>query len=108
MRRFKLLLLILVFFCCKNNTSNSMVASAEDYSTVKAAIVLEMEGQTHTLKQEELMPLQLNFKNDNLLFSLYTKNNPVQVNFNLFNSQALKKEAIDHTLPEANAGAVTG
>ena len=71
-----------------------------------AAIVLEMEGNTHTIKQDELMPIQLNFESDSLLYSLYTKDHPVQINFNLFNTQALQKGTVDYTIPEANAGQV--
>lgn len=106
MKTLKLLLLIPILLCCENTTKNSNRVSAGLTVTKMAAIVLEMEGNTHSIQQEELMPIQLNFESDSLLYSLYTKDYPVQINFNLFNTQALQKGTVDYTIPEANAGQV--
>ncbi|MCB0463299.1 MAG: hypothetical protein R2816_07110 [Flavobacteriaceae bacterium] len=100
---------VLLIGCKENNTTKTSLVSSTKKSLEagNAAVLLKMEGETFTMKQNELNPQQkLDFENDKLQFNIYTNKSTVSINFNLNKTEALKNAPVTYTIPEANSETV--
>ncbi|GAA4809661.1 hypothetical protein GCM10023330_15740 [Litoribaculum gwangyangense] len=72
-----------------------------------AAVTLTMEGETFTMQQQDLNPQPpLNFDGDNIQFNFYTNESIVSIDFNLTNTEIIKKGKASYTIPDANLESV--
>ena len=105
---YTIIIFVCICFGCKSNTSEKDHYS-ENVKSISSstAVILNMEGQTFTMNQNELNPQQkLDFENNDLQYVVYTNESVVSINFNLKGSETLTKIPRTYTIPDANEGAV--
>ncbi len=101
------LLFLMIFGCKPNNSEENQFSETAKSNTTKAAVVLNMEGETHTMQLEAINPQKkLDFDKDDLQYVIYTNESTVSINFNLKGSNVLKNGPTTYTIPDANEGAI--
>ena len=88
----------------QENTTQLVNNSIE--KTSNAAVVIHMEGKTHTIQQANLQPITIDFKNNELQFVIWEDGNPVQTNINLSDIVLKEKGTAIYNIPEANSPAI--
>lgn len=110
MKLYVALVSVLLLINCKNSNktyATDLTQTHQSKITSKAAVLLNMEGETFTMSQDDLNPQQkLDFENDKLQFNIYTNKSTVSINFNLNKTEALKNVPVSYTIPEANSGPI--
>lgn len=99
-------LTLLILSCKQEKNKTEAALLTQSTQNTEAAIELTMEGKTYTMQQNDLAPIQLNIPKDSLMYSLYTNDSPVSINFNLTNTGVLKEGSRTYQIPEANSGPV--
>ncbi|SDI08661.1 hypothetical protein [Winogradskyella thalassocola] len=95
-------LFCLIIACNNNNSQTNSIAYSTNDSNV--AIQVTMEGKSFKIKQNQLIPqIKTKFKNDSILLVFRDDDTPLQLNFNVFNTDILSKQSAIYTIPDTNA-----
>ncbi|MBU3822953.1 hypothetical protein KO566_12855 [Flavobacteriaceae bacterium XHP0103] len=103
MKKTIVLLLVTLSFCCKNNSSGNQAVAEIGATDEKAAVVLQMEGETYTILQENLQPIKVDFNNGDLQYVIWQDGNPVQTNVNITDADIKTNGAATYSIPEDNS-----
>jgi hypothetical protein len=98
---FKFLVVILLF-SCNEKSQKSLAYNSNDLE--ENAIHVEMENKTFGIQQKNLEPIKKTlFKKDSILLIFWEDDNPLKLNFNLFNTDILDTGSATYTIPDVNA-----
>ena len=101
----KQLLIILGFTLmlgCKETPKDTLAANTNSATaiTLDEGVIINMDGKTYVLPQDELFPVNVKTQSDSLNYALRTNKSDVSLNLNLINTGIIKKKSHAFKIPE--------